>query len=471
MVVNEETEKLFETDVSCQVSESMLFDYEDIVPAYNLKNTRYFEFDEIEGGKVSNSAENGRGKILFFGSQFCENTKNTLKNIASIDFDDVDIVYLESDYSFTVETIKRLKNNYGNQSDDIEYAYSHDYTTYPYMLEYSSMVHLNIDTFPLIVYIDANNVIQYAESKGTYSAEHVRKIVDVYIHGEEIVTLSSKDIVLESEDSCQLSLLIYNEVQNPQNYTWTSSDISVATVDGNGVVKAVGTGKAVITCQINDNLSVTCTVSIPNMTIIEGLNKWIDGNWYYFKDGVVDKSYTGMAKNEYGWWYMKNGKLDTTYTGMAKNEYGWWYMKNGKLDITYTGMAKNEYGWWYMKNGRTDATYTGMAKNEYGWWYVKNGRPDATYTGMAKNEYGWWYMKNGKLDTTYTGMTKNEYGWWYMKNGKLDTTHTGIARNEYGWWYMKNGKLDTTYTGIAQNEYGWWYVNNGKVDTSYTGTI
>ena len=232
--------------------------------------------------------------------------------------------------------------------------------------------------------------------------------------------------------------------------------------------------------------------SVPSVKL-QGLNKGDDGKWYYYKDGVVDTGYTGMAKNAYGWWYVKNGKLDQTYTGMAKNAYGWWYLEKGTINFKYTGMAKNAYGWWYIKAGKLDQTYTGMAENAYGRWYmnkgkldnkytgmykdgtswiyVKNGKIDTTYTGMAKNAYGWWYIKNGALDRTYTGMAKNAYGWWYMKAGALDRTYTGMAKNAYGWWYMKDGALDKTYTGIAQNDYGWWYMKNGSLDKTYTGKV
>lgn len=179
----------------------------------------------------------------------------------------------------------------------------------------------------------------------------------------------------------------------------------------------------------------------------------------------------GLVKVQNQWRYMKNGAVDRSFEGMAKNAYGWWYVKDGTIDWTYTGMAKNEYGWWYITKGQLDKKYTGMAKNAYGWWYIRNGRLDTTYTGMARNEYGWWYMKNGKLDRTYTGMAKNDYGWWYMRDGRLDTTYTGMAKNAYGWWYIKNGKLDTTYTGIAQNAYGRWYMKNGRLQAGFTGTV
>ena len=158
--------------------------------------------------------------------------------------------------------------------------------------------------------------------------------------------------------------------------------------------------------------------------------------------------------------------------GLNKTDGKWYYYKNGKIDKTFVGMAKNQYGWWYVKNGTIDFSYTGMAKNQYGWWYIKKGKLDTTYTGMAKNQYGWWYMKNGKLDTTYTGMAKNQYGWWYMKKGKLDTTYTGIEKNQYGYWYMKNGKLDTSYNGTYTDYNGIsWLIVNGKATKSSQKTI
>ena len=42
-----------------------------------------------------------------------------------------------------------------------------------------------------------------------------------------------------------------------------------------------------------------------------------------------------MASNEYGWWYFNNGKLDTSYTGVAYNDYGKWYFVNGQIDYNH----------------------------------------------------------------------------------------------------------------------------------------
>ena len=73
-----------------------------------------------------------------------------------------------------------------------------------------------------------------------------------------------------------------------------------------------------------------------------------DGQWYYYNDGNIDMSYTGLASNEYGWFYIRNGVIDWSYTGLASNEYGWFYVNGGALDWSYTGLASNEYGWFYV---------------------------------------------------------------------------------------------------------------------------
>lgn len=185
------------------------------------------------------------------------------------------------------------------------------------------------------------------------------------------------------------------------------------------------------------------TVSIPSTSDSAKNGLYMDdaGDWYYYKDGVVENDYTGLASNEYGWFYVSDGAIDWSYTGLASNEYGWFYVTGGVLDWSYTGLADNEYGWFYVKGGVLDWSYTGLANNEYGWFYVTGGVLDWSYTGFANNEYGWFYVADGVLDWSYTGLANNEYGWFYISNGVLDWNYTGTASNEYGTWNVVNGQV------------------------------
>ena len=128
------------------------------------------------------------------------------------------------------------------------------------------------------------------------------------------------------------------------------------------------------------------------------VKKTSDGRWACVKDGHVETSYTGIAKNEHGWWRIYTGYVNFDANGVYKNEYGWWYVKNGKVDPSYTGIAKNKNGWWRIVDGKVDFEANGVFQNEYGWWYVKQGSIDFDLTGLASNGNGTWYVKKGNVD-------------------------------------------------------------------------
>ncbi len=493
---------------------SSWMDFSDITVRESVvDNIGTVYFSTIDGGTVSNIAENNRPKILLFGSTSgCTYTSTTFTNLAGSEFSDVDIVMIDANYA-DLDTVQSFKTEYGKGNGNIKYSYSTGYNNLSVMWDYVEALGLELTYFPLVVYIDSDNKVQYSDYSSSFSTGYMRNIVDTYLYHNPLSDISANKVTVYAKESTRLSVKVYGIERNQQFVTWSSSDTSVATVDENGVIKGIKQGTAVITCKINDTISHTCQVTVNREKIADGFNLGYDGVWAYYKNGVVDTSYTGLAKNPYGCWYVKNGLVDASYTGAVKNAYGIWYIKKGKLDLTYTGiaaygdlciymkegkydstytgLAKNAYGIWYIKKGILDTTYTGTVKNAYGIWYIKKGKLDTTYTGMAiyeskwiyikagafdstytgiaKNSEGIWYMKNGILDNTYTGLAKNAYGIWYMKDGKLDTTYTGLVKNAYGVWYIKNGKLDTTYTGLVTNAYGTWYIKNGKFDSSYSG--
>ncbi len=134
------------------------------------------------------------------------------------------------------------------------------------------------------------------------------------------------------------------------------------------------------------------------------VEKSSDGAWVCVKDGAIETSYTGIAKNRYGWWRIVNGYVDFDANGVYKNENGWWYVRDGKVDFDYTGIARNDYGWWRIVDGKVDFEAIGVFQNEYGWWYVVHGKVDFGYTGLAANGYGNWYIKQGKVDFSKNGI-------------------------------------------------------------------
>ena len=440
------------------------FDYSKLEEE-KIDNIFETSYNNTEGGKVTNQA-NGKGKIIIFGKITCGYTQGTISNLSKEDFADVDIIFVDNINS-SLEEVENFIDEYGSDSDSIIYTYESPYEGAD-MCVYASLIGdpSNI-TYPHIVYINPDNKVVYQENRGVFTAQEIRRRINEYIEYNELIELSDDSVSIKKGEGAYLEVFVRGLKRNSQFFAWESSNDAIVSVDEYGLITAKAEGNARITCRANDKVYATCTVTVNGA--IDGLKKFADGKWHFYKNGVVDITYTGMAKNEYGWWYVRNGELDRTYTGIAQNEYGTWYMKNGGLDRTYSGMYQHGNILVCIDKGKYDPSYTGILKGEDGCWYVKNGTLERTYTGMYVYNGKWLYATESKFDNTYTGMAKNEYGWWYIKDGRLDRSYTGMAKNAYGWWYIKDGKLDTTYTGVAENEYGYWYMENGKIAGNYTG--
>ena len=199
---------------------------------------------------------------------------------------------------------------------------------------------------------------------------------------------------------------------------------------------------------------------------LNGVIKASDGNWYYYVNGVIDYSHTGIEKNANGWWRIENGKVNFNYEGVAKNQNGWWYLKGGKVDFSYNGFASNSNGWWYIESGKVTFQKTDVIKGTvngiYGWWHVVGSK--VTFdTTVARNINGWWYISNGMVDFSHNGVEKNSNGWWRIEEGKVNFNFTGIASNKNGTWYLDGGKVDFSYSGFYKNGTDYLYVENGQI--------
>ena len=113
--------------------------------------------------------------------------------------------------------------------------------------------------------------------------------------------------------------------------TWETSNSSVATVDGNGTVKAVSNGTAIITAKAGDK-AAECTVTVTD--------KW------EIKDGLLyhnDEKYTGKNPSDVGekGLYYVDGAL-------ASGDVDGYKFRNGMLvvedPLTASNVTSNQYG-------------------------------------------------------------------------------------------------------------------------------
>lgn len=187
--------------------------------------------------------------------------------------------------------------------------------------------------------------------------------------------------------------------------------------------------------------TTTTTKKAESAKKLNGLVKGPDGKWALYNDDSVQKSFTGLAKNENGWYYLKNGYVDWNYTGFAKNEKGWWRVENGKVNFQANSIYKQpSNGIWYKTtNGYITWDETGVFKNVNGWWRVENSRVNFYADGIYKNKNGWWKTTGGKVHFNETGIFKNENGNWYCKNSKVDFSKNGKVQYKGKTYTVTNG--------------------------------
>ena len=125
------------------------------------------------------------------------------------------------------------------------------------------------------------------------------------------------------------------------------------------------------------------------------VKKAADGNWYYYNNGSIDKTFTGYASNENGTWRIVKGKVDFNANGIVGNQKDWRYVVNGKVDTSKNGVYKNQFGWWKVENGVVNFNFTGIASNQYGTWYLEGGKVNFLKYGKVKY--------NGKTYTVIAG--------------------------------------------------------------------
>lgn len=92
-----------------------------------------------------------------------------------------------------------------------------------------------------------------------------------YVSGADyIVTLDVNYMKMEEGESLQLNATITNKKDGTPaeaDITWLTSNDKVATVDENGLVLAVGGGKATITALVGITGSAACTIEVPKSDV------------------------------------------------------------------------------------------------------------------------------------------------------------------------------------------------------------
>ncbi len=167
-------------------------------------------------------------------------------------------------------------------------------------------------------------------------------VTEPVIHVES-VSLDKHDLTLTLGDNHYLNPTVSPWNATDPSVTWASDNETVATVDENGQVTAVGKGTATITVTTNDgHYTDTCEVTVTSLPYVvvsaneDSILKWIiDGNnlnLQYSIDGGAN--WTEASKEYYSW--TLNISRGTTLWLKGNNPNGWSHV--GKIsEFVITG--------------------------------------------------------------------------------------------------------------------------------------
>ena len=207
-------------------------------------------------------------------------------------------------------------------------------------------------------------------------------------------------------------------------------------------------------------------------TKLSGIVLAEDGNYYYYVDGAVATSFTGLAANDMGTFYFVNGKLDFSFNGFVYQNDTWWCVAGGRVCPDYTGLWSDAtVGWWYVKDGKIDFSFNGFVPFGDAWWCVAGGRVCFDYTGLWSDaNVGWWYVENGAINFGFNGYVPFADAWWCVAGGRVCFDYTGLWSDaNVGWWYTENGAINFGFNGLVPFGDAWWCVAGGRVAFEYTG--
>ncbi|MCM1179300.1 MAG: Ig-like domain-containing protein [Clostridium sp.] len=294
-------------------------------------------------------------------------------------------------------------------------------------------------------------------------------VESITLDGEKQIRLTMEEGTLKGEKT-KLSVSIL-----PQNATdkrigqWTSSDSSIATVDINGTVKAVGPGTVVITAISYDGL---VTGSYTVNVVYDGVIVEKDGKMTYYENGKrLENCFYQAGSKQY--YLDKNGHIVTGWLTVSGKQY--YFDKNGVMLTGIQTIDKKQYlfsdkgimqtGWqtlagrrYYLdKNGVMLTGWQTISKKKY--YFAGNGVMQTGWKTIGKKKY--YFDANGIMLTGWQKLNGKKY--YFSSDGVMSTGWKTIKKKKY--YFNSNGAMQTGWKTIKKKKY--YFNSNGAMQTGW----
>ena len=319
------------------------------------------------------------------------------------------------------------------------------------------------------------------------------------------ISLNKTSATLASGKTLQLTATISPANATYQGVTFSSSDISLATVSANGLVTANSTGKTgtvTITATSEDgSKTASCKITIQpvqvtKITLSQSSVSLKPAGTVTLTATVAPTNATNngvkwSSSNKKVATVDKNGKVtavaegSVTITATAKDGSGVtagcvitvghdWntdYTIDQAATLTSTGSksihCKNCDA---TKDVKTISYLKGLSAAVNGVrYYYENGKVNTSVTTLVKDNGTWYYVEKGVVTGKYTGLVQYNGNWYYVQNSVLNWNYTGLCKYGSTWYYVEKGVLNWNYTGLCKYGSTWYYVQKGVLNWNYTG--
>lgn len=200
-----------------------------------------------------------------------------------------------------------------------------------------------------------------------------------------------------------------------------------------------------------------------------GIQKGKDGNFYYYTNGAVDLSKSGLVLYQGKWYYLENGKWISNKHAFVVYNKSMFLVANGLVATDKSGLMQdpvNKSDWYFCSNGQVQTNVTSLVQYDGAWFFVVNGKLDTTFSGFVSYDDSYFYVAKGRILTETSGLVQNPYAldeWVYLSNGQAQIQYTGLAQYDGAWFFV--------ITGILANKYITYVPYDGQIFLSYFGNV
>ncbi len=195
----------------------------------------------------------------------------------------------------------------------------------------------------------------------------------------------------------------------------------------------------------------------------ETLAEDLDGELYYFVDGIKNNS-TTLIERDGELYYVKGGKWAKNTDALVNSNGKYYYIQNGKWQTKTTKLLSFSGQMRFIKQGIWNNSFTGFEKYNNSYYYIKNGIWNKTTT-LVKSGSKLYHVKNG-IKSTATDFVKYGASYYYIKNGEW-AKETGFIKYGSKYYYVSNG-IRSSATGFVKSGGKYYQIKNGVRSSTAT---